>query len=1412
MKKLLLSTLPLLLFIGCGDASAPVNNLLEEQSPIESTKKIRALGVEFEWQTEVDSQQDWQGAQAYCANKSMRLPSPEEFFALLDTNQSIDTLFPSEIKEFWTNKSYSDTKAWKITTWSSTQTYHDKNRTLGVRCVKGEKLPQHTFTKESDSILDKDTQNNIEKIWQDDTQAKTKLLTFLDAEAYCKSREMRLPTLFELQQAVDVNFSNIVRDNFLSYWTSTPLPLDKDARLTLNTLTGAVLFSDKEARNHVRCLSTINHAPTTDGNLSISTYEDKEVAITLGGSDRDGDTTTITITKEPEHGHYINGIYKPNPNYFGTDTIFYKITDGQLTSKESKVNITILPVNDAPTADNKSMTTDEDKDIEITLSGSDPESSPLNYLILSQPSSGSVTLNGNIATYTPAPNHTGGDQFTYRVNDGSLDSNIATVTIKINAINDKPIANALALSTIEDEAKEIILSGSDIESTNLIYKIVDYPTKGRLSGSGKRYIYTPNDNISGTDSFTYLVNDGTVDSALATVTIMINPRNDIPTADNQSLETNEDTNLSITLTGSDIESSVSYEIIREPIHGELSGDAPNLIYIPNENYYGGDSFSFVTSDGEDQSNEANVTINIISINDRPIALNQDLTLDEDTLLPIILESVDVDHEILSMTFSNPRNGKLSGTAPNLTYIPDENYYGDDSFTFSVSDGEANATATITLTIKGVNDIPLITVGGDITATEGEMVSISGSATDIDGSITSYEWREGSSVLSTSNAFSKSDFTVGEHNLTFTAIDNEGDSAKATLLVTINPASSTTDTDTFTTHSLQTGTSSDKIRWQRFADMDGDGDDDIVILSQSGLHWYENSGNLASFVAHRDISTLSYMEDVQLADINGDTTIDIIFSTLTSSPNLHICTNNGNKTFSCSDVDTSFDSLSMLKIADIDGDNDKDIILSSTNSDTISWIENSAGNFSTESTISSGELTNVISLDIADFNQDGLMDIIAASNSDQNIYWFENSGSSFTTHLADNTITNIASISLADIDGDDILDNIVTSTNSNAILGWSKGDSTTSFQTLTSLPTDITTINYASGVDMDGDGDIDILTNDSGDSGKIVWYENNNSSFTEHIIATFTNRIVRVFANDLDKDGDLEIVSGDLSGNITIYENLRPVKTSAIPKTGDISDGAYGGDYNFLRDDTIEVVSDSLTGLMWQDDSAVTQGFKKWNRLNIENDCKIGIGNFTDWRFPNRHELYYLAQKGDTTLDSTFQNISRHIRHMRHIKDYWTSSPNKIYVNFSLAYDKEAISFNYTRCVRGEPITFDFIRDDTQEVVLDKKHQLMWEDGTNSEQRTTTTGWDDAKANCSNLDYLGFNDWRLPNIHELYSIFKDDGLDKAFFYRGTSSDILVSSTTYNASTDKAYGVNSSNGLDEQLLKTDTLKFRCVRDIP
>src|SRR5262249_55396834 len=148
-------------------------------------------------------------------------------------------------------------------------------------------------------------------------------------------------------------------------------------------------------------------------------------------------------------------------------------------------------------------------------------------------------------------NFYGSDSFTFKINDGSLNSNIATVSIDVIPVQDPPVANNQFVATGEDQAKSITLSASDPDNDPLTYTIAAGPTNGSLSGTPPNVTYQPNANFNGGDSFPFYANDGIANSNTATVNITILANNDAPVAHAQSVTTNEDTVKAITLAGTD---------------------------------------------------------------------------------------------------------------------------------------------------------------------------------------------------------------------------------------------------------------------------------------------------------------------------------------------------------------------------------------------------------------------------------------------------------------------------------------------------------------------------------------------------------------------------------------------------------------------------------------------------------------------------------------------------------------------------------------------------------------------------------------------------------------------------------------------------------------------------------------------
>ena len=237
--------------------------------------------------------------------------------------------------------------------------------------------------------------------------------------------------------------------------------------------------------------------------------------------------------------------YTPTANFTGTDAFTYQANDGTDNSAVATVTITVNALNDAPVAVDDTTSVDEDSALNgnVLANATDVEGSALTATLVSGTSHGVLVFNSNGSyTYTPNANFTGTDAFTYQVNDGANNSTVATVTITVNALNDAPVAVGDSASVDEDTALNgnVLANATDVEGSTLTAALGTGPTHGTLVlNSNGSYTYTPTANFSGTDAFTYKVNDGTAESNIATVTITIAPVNDAPVITTNALTINQ---------------------------------------------------------------------------------------------------------------------------------------------------------------------------------------------------------------------------------------------------------------------------------------------------------------------------------------------------------------------------------------------------------------------------------------------------------------------------------------------------------------------------------------------------------------------------------------------------------------------------------------------------------------------------------------------------------------------------------------------------------------------------------------------------------------------------------------------------------------------------------------------------------
>jgi hypothetical protein len=228
-----------------------------------------------------------------------------------------------------------------------------------------------------------------------------------------------------------------------------------------------------------------------------------------------------------------------------------------------------------------------------------------------------------------------------------------------------------------------------------------------------------------------------------------------PGVTDESLSTREDTAGDITLNAVSPNSSAtfSYTIDAGPSHGSLSGTGANRTYTPVPDFNGTDTFTFHVNDGSANSNTATVTITVLEVNDAPNASNDDKSTDEDSALTFAASDLaandnagptDESSQTLTVSAVNATastHGMVALGAGQVTYIPEPNFNGPVSFTYSVCDNGITAglsdpqcsTATVNVTVNPLNDPPVLnSVPSSATTPEETAFTFTAHATDVDG--------------------------------------------------------------------------------------------------------------------------------------------------------------------------------------------------------------------------------------------------------------------------------------------------------------------------------------------------------------------------------------------------------------------------------------------------------------------------------------------------------------------------------------------------------------------------------------------------------------------------------------------------------------------------------------------------------
>jgi hypothetical protein len=447
--------------------------------------------------------------------------------------------------------------------------------------------------------------------------------------------------------------------------------------------------------------------------------------------------------------------------------------------------------NQPPSAYSSSVSVDQNKSTNITLNATDPDNNPLTYTLLSSPQHGTLSGVEPNLTYTPDPTYAGPDMFSFKASDGQWETEIADVCIEVKVpSNHPPVADAQNVTVAEDNSLSITLSASDADGDVLTYSY-SQPSHGVLApGPGHTVVYQPAVNYNGPDAFAFSVDDGNGGTASTTVNITVTPVNDAPLADAQSLRTDEDMSLAITLTASDVEGNTLSFSHAQPAHGTVTGTGNHLSYAPAPNFNGNDSFLFNVNDGNGGVTTATIQINVLPVNDAPTANGQNVVAAEDTAVGISLGAGDLDGDALAYSYTSPAHGAVTGTGSEVVYQAAPNFNGTDSFTFTVNDGKGGtATATVNITVNPVNDAPA--AGPQtLTVAEDTATTVTFAASDVDGDALIYSYTQPAHGTVTGTGNTAIYLAAANYNgpdaFTFTVNDGKGGTATAAVNITVTP--------------------------------------------------------------------------------------------------------------------------------------------------------------------------------------------------------------------------------------------------------------------------------------------------------------------------------------------------------------------------------------------------------------------------------------------------------------------------------------------------------------------------------------------------------------------------------------------------------------------------------------------------
>jgi len=528
-----------------------------------------------------------------------------------------------------------------------------------------------------------------------------------------------------------------------------------------------------------------------DGELSVSKAE----GVLANDTDGDDDDLTAVLVRGAFSGEFeLNPdgsfTYEPADDFNGTDTFIYQASDGSDRSELVTVTITVTSQNDAPTASANAYTVAEDSRLEVSDPGVlgndfDVDEDRLTAVLIDDVSADGDDNPGSLAldddgsfVYVPAADFFGIVTFTYQADDGSARSETAKVTIEVLAQVDEPVATDDSYNGDEDKSLDVtdpdlgvLANDSTVESGDLTAEVVTRPAHGDLTlHEDGTFEYKPDPDFNGSDFFTYVARLGDTTSNLGQVELFVAPADDDPVAEDDRYSTAEDSSLVVASDGvlandRDVDDDqLTARVADGPSNGELSFQSNGLfVYIPDPNFSGSDRFTYTLSDGEAPDATGTVTIEVVSVEDAPIAEADSYEVDEDRTLEVdgkgVLanDSDGDDDELTADLVREPVNGRLElKEGGSFTYTPEPDFNGTDTFVYQAvaRDGRSELT-TVTLTVRSVNDAPVASLDEYTVSEDGRLEVTSpgvlGNDFDVDGDRLSARLESGPSAVDLDDA-------------------------------------------------------------------------------------------------------------------------------------------------------------------------------------------------------------------------------------------------------------------------------------------------------------------------------------------------------------------------------------------------------------------------------------------------------------------------------------------------------------------------------------------------------------------------------------------------------------------------------------------------------------------------------------